>query len=259
MSGRVATRIGWADFGDYEHFGARLHRDLTGTTTLAQLVVFSACGVLPRGDDAAILDDIACAAHVPDPRVWPMKIGRLVATSTRRAIGGALAGLAALAGDALGESTFAATTALVLEAREVRARAPDDATRALAALVASRETMPGFGVQQRAVDERVAALRACITRRGRASLPAWAAFEALAAAAAVAGSAPNIFSASAAALLDAGVPEEAVPTVTAELLAPQFFAHALDGMRTSESARLTSAQIRYVGSLPRESPRAKRP
>lgn len=251
----VRTRIGWADFGDYEHFGVRLHATLTGRGSLTQLIVFSASGVLLAEEAAAVLDDVAWAAHVPDPRVWPMKIGRLVATHDRRAIGGALAGLSALAGDALGEATFAAATDLILRARTAHeGEAPEASLRAL---LTPGAPLPGYGVQQRATDERVAALRACIARRG-GERPCWAAFEALSTLAAETGRGPNIFSAGAAALLDAGVPPEAVPSVLAQLLAPQFFAHALDGPRTAESAHLAPAQVRYVGAPPRTSPRARR-
>lgn len=251
----VRTRIGWADLGDYEHYGVRLHATLTGRASLAQLLVFSASGVLLPAEAAAVLDDVAWAAHVPDPRVWPMKIGRLLATHSRRVVGGALAGMSALAGDALGETTFAATTDLVVRARAALAGAEPEAS--LRALLPTEGSAPGFGVQQRVTDERVVALRGCLARRGSAG-PHWAAFEALVELAAERGHGPNVFGAASAALLDAGVPAEATPTVLAQLLAPQFFAHALDGPRTAASSELAPSQVRYVGAQPRTSPRAAR-
>ncbi len=73
----VRTRVGRSLTGDYDHFGLRVFRDLAGQTSYLGLVAFAVTGRRLSQADEAILDDLAVSSHVPEPRVWPIKLSRL--------------------------------------------------------------------------------------------------------------------------------------------------------------------------------------
>jgi hypothetical protein len=253
----IITHVGWTDFGDYEHFGRRLYRDLAGETSFLGLVTFAVSGRRLSASDVAVLDDIAVSLHVPEPRVWPLKLARIAATSGRF-IHGLLVGCAAMDSEAIGIHVVEEAALLL---RSLRAAAESSAGReeAITTFLAARPTSPGFGVYGRRVDERVDALRACLTKRGRAEQPYWALVEEVR---------PIVqrdrdldihaWGAVAAALLDLGFEPKEMPPLLALILQSSYLAHAVDGARLkSESLRqLPPEAVRYVGPAPRTSPRA---
>lgn len=256
----VRTRIGWADFGDYEHFGVRLHRDLVGRISYVGLAAFALTGRRLAPEDVAVLDDITASAHVPEPRVWPMKLTRLVG-SLGRPITGYLAGSVVLDGDFIGASAIERGAVLILEA-EAAVAGSADRPAALRAYVRSRDPWPGMGVHQRNVDERVTSIAACLERRGLATRRFWSvANELWAAVRDELGLDPNVFDAVAAACLDLALSPPQIGALAALLLQPQFLAHAFEGAtdRAPALLHLPDECVRYVGPAPRESPRKPRP
>ncbi len=249
----IATRVGFADFGDYDHFGKRLYRDILGHTSFLGLAVFAISGRLLDAEDVAILDDIAVCMHCPEPRVWPAKLAR-VAASSGRFFAGVVVGWAALdseIGVHLGEE--AATMLLELEAR-LRA-SPSD----LETFVRTRSALPGFGVHGRRVDERVEALRASLVKRGRTQGKYWLLAERLwPVAHAERQLDPSIWPAAAAVFLDLGIAPGHIPPLLSLLFQPSYLAHAVEGARLKSASlrQLPAEAVRYVGPAPRTSPRA---
>jgi hypothetical protein len=264
---RIVTRVGWADFGDFEHFGARLYRDVAGRTSFLQLVVFALGAGRLSDADVAVLDDVATCCHVADPRIWPLKIARLAA-SGGRAVTGHLAACVVLDGDFIGAHAAEAAAELLLSARHAVDAVGEEGdeegvgervTGALDELLARHPAPPGFGLQARREDERVLALQKCLVARGRADRPYWALATALwAAARRRTGLEPNAFGAIAAACLDLGLGPSEIGALTSLLLQPSLLANAFEGarLRSPALARMPDAAITYTGSPPRESPRA---
>ncbi len=253
---RITTHVGWADFGDFEHFGVRLYRDLAGRVSFLQLAVFALGAGRLSDEDAAVLDDVASCCHVADPRIWPLKLARLVA-SAGRAVTGHLAACVVLDGDAIGAYAAEAAALLLLEARQAPELAEADV--AFGALLAGDTVPAGFGLQARRVDERVVALRGCVAARGRAELPFWRLAERLwAAGRDQRGLEPNAFGAIAAACLDVGLSPRQIGALTSILLQPSLLANAFEGaaLRSAALVRLPPERIAYTGPAPRESPRA---
>ena len=256
---RIVSRVGWADFGDFEHFGVRLYRDLAGRISYLQLAVFAlGAGRLPDAD-AAVLDDVASCCHVADPRIWPLKLARLAATSGR-AVTGHLAACVVLDGDFIGAHAAEAAAELLVEAHRRAAAAGDRGVDVvLDELLAGYPAPPGFGLQARREDERVLALRTCLVARGRVERPYWSLAEAVwAAGRRQRGLEPNAFGAIAAACLDLGLGPSQIGALTSILLQPSLLANAVEGarLRSPSLARLPESAVVYTGASPRESPRA---
>jgi hypothetical protein len=251
----ITTRVGWADFGDYAHFGKRLYRDLAGHTSYLALALFGISGKLLSADDAAVLDDIAVCMHCPEPRVWPAKLGR-IAASTGRFAPGMVVGWAALVSD-IGVPISENAARMLLDLRAA-VDASADPPSAVAAFVNERKSLPGFGVHVRRVDERVPALRDCLVRRGRHQRPFWTLAEELwVVAEREQQLGVSFWSAVPAALLDLGIAPEHVPPLLSLLFQPSYLAHAVEGARLQSPSlrRLPPEAVRYVGARPRKSPR----
>lgn len=252
----IATRVGWADFGDYAHFGKRLYRDLAGNTSFLALAVFAISGKLLDSDDAAVLDDIGVCMHCPEPRVWPAKLGRIAASAGRFAPG-MIVGWAALVSD-IGVPISEGAAQMLLELREAVGSAPHRGP-AIATFVNERRTLPGFGVHVRRVDERVPALRDCLVKRARHERPFWKLAEELWV---IAEREQNLgvsfWSAVPAALLDLGLEPNHIPPLLSLLFQPSYLAHAVEGARLQSPSlrRLPPEAVRYIGAPPRMSPRA---
>jgi hypothetical protein len=252
----IRTRLGRAGFGDYDHFGVRVFRDLAGKTSYLGLIAFAITGRRLSAEDEAILDDLAVSSHVPEPRVWPMKLSR-VGASGGRAMPGFLCGSVVLDSDVLGGRVAEDAAAALVELRAHVAASDDDAS--IVAFVEQRKRLIGFGVPFREVDERVVSVRACLARRGRAGGAYWTLAERFwRVVKERRGVSANIVGATAAICLDLGfLPREVAP-MAAILLQPTLLANAVAGaVESPEELRLLAEEaIRYVGPSARESPRS---
>lgn len=253
----IETRVGRSLTGDYDHFGLRVFRDLAGSTSYLGLIAFAVTGRRISREDEAVLDDLAVASHVPEPRVWPIKLSRL-GSSFGRAMPGFLCGSVALDCDLVG-GRVAQDAAELLVALRAHLDATVDDDAAIAAFLESRRRLIGFGVPLREVDERVVAFRACLERRGRSSGAYWTLGERLwRVVKQLRGVEVNIIGATAAISLDLGFQPRDVVPLAAVLLQPTLLANAVAGaVESPELLRsLPPESVRYVGPPPRESPRA---
>ncbi len=254
MTIRTATGRGTGD--DYEAFGLRVYRDLSGSTSFLGLVAFAITGRKVSREDEVVLDEIAVCYHVTEPRVWPMKLARTMA-SMGRAIPGVISASISIDSDLIGArlASLAAQALLEFDAEVSAAASPEASAKEF---VAARKRITGFGVPFRPFDERVVALRRAMERRGRTTGHFWRRGELLwQTARSERKLEVNIVGAAVAALLDLGFTADDVAPLTTVFFEPTFIANAVEGaqQRSSELLSLPPGATRYVGPAARESPR----
>lgn len=257
MMDSIHTRIGRADFDDYDHHGLRVFRDLSGRISYLGLAAFAISGRRLTREDEAVLDDVAVCSHVTEPRVWPIKLARIVA-STSRVVPGFIAGTVALDSDMLGGRVCADAARLLLDLEAFcAAHGEDDAV--IERFVAPRERIVGFGVPVRPADERLLALRKAMIAHRRVDRPYWQLAEKLwRVGKRVKNLEPNLLLALAAAFLDLGFRGNEIPAMAVMILQPTFLANAVEGadQRAPVLQRFPDEAVNYVGPPPRTSPRA---
>lgn len=252
----IDTRLGRAGFGDYDHFGVRVFRDLAGKTSYLGLIAFAITGRRLSAHDEAVLDDLAVSSHVPEPRVWPMKLSR-VGASSGRAMPGFLCASVVLDSDVLGGRVAEDAAAALVALRGTLAANDDDAE--IVAFVEQQKRLVGFGVPFRDVDERVVSIVACLARRHRTHGSYWTLAQRFWRVVKERRGVPvNIVGATAAICLDLGFEPREIAPMAAILLQPTLLANAVAGaVESPEALRcLPDEAVRYVGPPARESPRA---
>jgi len=254
----IPTRVALAGYVDHRYFGSSLFHELLGAETLSGMIALSVGGRRLDPGERATLDDLAVALSVADPRIWPLKLTRLVAS-----YGGTIAGFAAgqlcLDGDFIGlwPAGVAAANLVELDAARRDGGATDgDVARWLK----TKKRLVGYGIPFRELDERLEALRPRLEARGRTAMPYWTSMEALSRVVhAERGLRPNIVVAAAALLLDMGFTPEQAGAIGYFLNVNVFVAHAFEaaGQRAPAMRELPEGSIDYVGAPPRSSPRAR--
>jgi len=258
----IVTRVGFAEHGENHFCGHAVRVSLAGKAGWASLLSLAVGGRVLDAADAAVLEDAAVCTLAADPRIWPLKVTRLVSS-----YGGTLAGFCAghlvLEGAIMGSwPTGLAASFLVEVAASLGDRASDPGTisRFVDEQLAAGRKLPGFGVPFRPVDERLIALGECLRDRGRDGGPYWSLAMRLDAAMAekknVHG---NQSLALAAVFLDLGFSPAQVPVLTTALLDLCFYANAVEEaeLRSESLQHLPDSCVRYIGRAPRTSPRAE--
>lgn len=258
----IKTHVGHAEHGDNIFCGESVRTTLAGQTGWAGLISLAVGSRLLSADDAAVLEDAAVCTLAADPRIWPLKVTRLVSS-----YGGTLAGFCAghllLEEAIMGPWPTGMAAAFLVEVASALGDGieDDEATRQFVlAQLASGRKLSGFGVPFRPKDERVAALEECLVRRERANGKFWKLSKRLdaimTAEKKVHG---NQSLALAAVFLDLGFDPSHVSVLTTALLDLCFYANAVEEARLqSPSLRCVPAvYVEYVGREPRVSPRAE--
>lgn len=261
---RLETRVAHAGFEEHRFAGHGLFADLAGSADFWTVVSLGIGGPRLSPEDGLILSDCATCGTVADPRIWPLKLTRLVAS-----YGGATeaysAGTLFLAGAQLGASAVRRAAEL-LEELSARQRAPVGTPERMQQLrrwahlqTAGRRRIPGFGVPFRPRDERVEPLRRCAQQRGRQAGPSWRLAERVAQAVAEAGGpAENVTLLMAALCLDLGFTPAQAEQLAVVFQLPSLLANAHEGAQQAPAVLrcLPSDAIEYIGPPPRISPRA---
>lgn len=261
----ITTSVAWVAGDDYFYFGHHVPGELAGNESLAGLLALAASGRSLPPDKCQVLDDIATTLTVADPRIWPLKIARLVSS-----YGGTMPAIAAatlwMEDGPVGFFRCGALAQMLMEWRAEAARsAPDDPSRALDGVLSSlyaapKPAPPGFRVPLRAKDERTAVLRQCLHRRGRHELPWWAFYErATGILAGLRGLEPHVAVGVAAACLDLDLTPAEIAPLAQSLVHHTFVANAVEGARQAprQLHHLPETSVRYAGPPPRTSPRAE--
>lgn len=257
----VKTRSAHWGWDEHRYFGKRVFAELTGKESLASLVALSVTGRLLPPDCIGLIDDAAGALTLADPRVWPLKLTRLLASygATMPAVA---AGLLMEEEARIGPWACVHAAHTLQELHASIADFAEDPVRVREAVVAflrPRTFVWGFGTPFRAYDERLVSLREHVKRRGRDRLPF---YRSMTAAAEVIGEVrktePNLGIALAAVFLDMGLTPQEIGALVAALMQHMFFAQGVEGARQADPQlrQLPSESLHYVGRAARTSPRA---
>lgn len=258
----ITTRVARAGHQDHRFFSWGVFDELTGHETLSGLMALAVSGRRLEPGEAALLDDIATLWTVADPRIWPLKVGRLAAS-----FGGTLEGLAAsvLCLDCLyvgGHRTTPAVARMLLKLADhlgPEIDQPERVDHAVRDLLLNKKHIPGFGVPFRDVDERLPPLRRCLRQRGRHTLPFWRLYEEVARVVIRRrGLQPNLAIGFVAACLDLGFDDEEIGALSIVIgLHTQVANVQEEGRLASPALReLPAGLVHYTGVGPRRSPRA---
>lgn len=257
----LRTRSAHWGYEEHRYFGHAVFTELRGRESFVGLTALSVLGRRLSADACALLDEAAVCLTLADPRIWPLKLTRVVA-AYGQAIPAAAAGLLIQEGARIGPWTVPkAAEALVCLGAQVGDGEVDEAhtRRTVVDYVRAQRFVWGFGTPFRKQDERLVAFRSSVARHRCDSLPHFRLFEVLAQVVESERRArPNIAAALAAVLLDQGIEPAEIGPLAVALTQHMFFAHAVEGARQApESLRkLPLELIDYQGSAPRQSPRA---
>jgi hypothetical protein len=256
----IRTRVALHVVGDNLYFGHRV-RGLLGVETMTGLVAMAVTGRRPSEQERAVLDAIAIAMCSADPRIWPLKLTRLVAS-----FGGTLAGYGAaqlaMEGRRIGPWPTGHAARELLELHAAIGDQLDDelaVTRETRAFLERKSRIVGLGVPLRDSDERHVALSSWIRENGRDALAYWRLHEALGREArALRKVGVNITLGVAAVLLDLGYTPLQASAVTTFLNQNVFAANAFEAAQQRDPLmqKLPQDCVAYIGPPPRVSPRA---
>jgi len=258
---QIPTGVGHASFGENHFRGYRVGAELAGKETQTGLIALSIGARRLTETERAVLDDIAVVMTVADPRIWPLKLTRVVS-----AYGSTLPAMAAanlcIERALIGHWTSGTAAQTLVELRETLGDGVDDrdeVRRRALEFLAQRRRWMGFGVPFREQDERVASLRSCLEKRERTHLTHWRLLETVAEVLYEHKQLrPNIGIAVGAACLDLGYSPREVSLLSVALGQTDYLANAVEGAaQAPEMLRELPAQIlRYQGPARRRSPRA---
>jgi hypothetical protein len=256
----LPTRVGHAEWGDNRAFGHSVAEELAGKERYVGLLSLAVAGRRLTASECAVLDDLAVVMTVADPRIWPLKLVRVVASH-----GGCLAAFAAgelcLDEAFVGHYTTGEAARMLFDTQHTlgdRCLDPGAVTEHVRALLAQGKRLLGIGVPFRPVDERVVMLIERVRARGRADLPFWKLFLLFQTALErVKKLRPNIGLGAAALCLDLGFTPRECAILVASLGSTDFLANAVEGSLQAPAVlrELPNSAIVYRGCEPRTSPR----
>jgi hypothetical protein len=257
----LPTAVAHSEFGANRFRGFSVP-DLAGHETLTSMAAMAISGRRLDAVERGVLDDVAVSLTLADPRIWPLKISRLVAS-----YGGCLPAMTAtvlcLEDALIGHWTTLECAQLFMALRE---EAPELTPEAMFGPVERRlqagQSLYGWGVPFRPQDERLLVLQRRIIERGRDRLPYWQVLQSASGAMRTLKRVePNMTGGVTATLLDLGFTPRQIPVLCVFLGQTDFLANAVEGseQRPAVLRKLPDERIRYVGKPPRSSPRMSRP
>ncbi len=260
----LSTKVGHAGWGHNQHFGFDVGSQLAGHESLSGLLALAVCGRRFSAEDQRLLDDVAAAMTVTDPRIWPLKLTRLV-SSYGRCLSAVAAVNLCIERAAVGHWTSGDAAAMLLEIdRRLRAlpKGHDQGQLEvlLARMVAKQGRLMGFGVPFRDEDERVVLVAAAVERYGRHEGRYWRLLERVSAVMQrVCGVPPNIGAAVGAVCLDMGMTPAQASRISVALGQNVYLANAIEGAGQAPAVlqRLPDDCVDYQGKPLRRSPRTQ--
>lgn len=258
----VETRVGHADWGENRFRGHRVNAELVGVDGWASILSLAAGGRRLAREEAELVEDLAVCSLAADPRIWPLKASRLVA-SYGSVFATMAAGHLVLDGTMMGPAPTGAAASMLIALKGMLGDRAED-PRAVEDLVddlLSTGRVAGFGVAFRGADERVDAIKRCVAARRREGGIYWRLLTALESAVREKRDLHvNLGLAAAAVLLDLGMQPRAITVMMSGFLDLCFYANAVEGAEQKSEGlrRLPDDAVRYEGPPPRLSPRAAR-
>lgn len=256
------TRSAYWAADDPHYFGHRVFAELAGRETWTGLMALSIFGRRLSPELCGVLDDAVGVLTLADPRIWPLKLTRVVG-SYGNVVSALSAGTLMENGAHIGPwACVDASNALLRVHAEIDG-CENDAARVREVVEAYRREhrfVWGFGTPYRGRDERVVAFRQCLERRGRTELPYYKTLQAVAVAMKeLTNAEPNIGGVLAAVLLDMGLAPSDVGSTVVALAQHMFFAHAIESSNAPNSTlrQLPVEYVEYCGREPRTSPMSR--
>lgn len=257
----IPTWVARARFGDNDFRGYVLNEQLVGRVSWTQMMVLAVGGGRLCDEDAKVIDVIASASCVADPRIWPLKATRL--GGAFGSIFAAQASGALMLDGSVMESTAcreasARLQALLPKAQDIHS---DSALAELLAVEWPERFVLGFGVPGRPFDERVAGIRSGLEVLGRTDRPYWTLHERVTRIMRdVRGMESNLVLGFSAAALDIGLEPNAIGALALASALVAVYANAVESREVdAPTLRLLSDEhIQYDGPMPRLSPRARK-
>lgn len=261
----IRTNVGAAGYGE-NFVRGRSIRELVEHETRWGLVTRIVGGPRLGRAEAQLLDDLLVAAFSPDPRIWPLKLGWLVAS-----YGDWWAGVSAvqvmLAESRMGPWACGAAVPTVAALTALRATHEADYEARAVAWARGRwslgEFIWGFGVAGgagRETDERMALIDEAVRRHGWDDRPhVRASREGAAAIHAATGRQPNMALQLAAVGLDLGLTRPQIEAVVYQFVEPQIMGNAFESSRLAPSClrEVPTEAVTYAGPAPRRSERGR--
>jgi len=223
---KLPTQVAQARWGDNTFRGYSVDRDLAGSARAWDAVALAVGHHGLDSTDAAVLDDIVVCALAADPRIWPLKVVRLL-SAYGHATTGTVAGIYCTEAARVGWRAYFIAGELLAELVGL----PDQVSRrsAVEARLARGQTIPGYGVAHRDHDERATAFARCLRERGRTTRQHWMIAQEVDALLAPKGIRINMGAAGAAAMLDLGFTLEQLLALGPHLVLPNYLANAVEG------------------------------
>jgi len=256
----LPTRVAQAIPGGNEFFGFRVETELTDEDALWRGLLLS-IGAGPKSfAHLAIVRRLAGCNLVADPRIWPLKITRVV-SSYGSVLPALCAGNVFLENARVGPLTANAAAAFLAEMVQFFDGRQDTGPLEveLSRRMNSGERIAGYGVAFRPNDERVQVIDRIVAEEHRDEGRHWQCSKAIETILGKRRHLPrNVVSASAAVLLDCGFSPRQIGLLMWYYFAPTFFANAVEGAAQAPEIlrNLPLSAVDYVGPPPRVSPAA---
>ena len=255
----IRTRVAKHLLGDNRYFGHSALFELVGKETLTTMMALAVTGRRVTAEERDLLDDLCVIMTSADPRIWPLKLARVVAS-----YGGTLAGYTAsmlpMEGHQIGPWVAGCAAKMYVDLDRFTGTFAGDRADAVRAFIAQSKHFHGYGVPLRASDERLDALERRMRACGRDRRKYWRLHEALAEGLWEQKKLrPNITAGFAAMLLDLEFSPREASMMTLIQNSNTFAANAFEGARQQVDAlrKLPDDCVEYVGKPGRVSPRAQ--
>jgi hypothetical protein len=253
----LITRVAHCGYGDTEFCGYNVRRDLVGKSGYWNSISLALDGPRLSSDQEAVLDGLAVASLNADPRVWPLRLARLLASYGSVSIGVA-GSIIAMEGGFVAGPAIGGAAQLLVELGNITERG------ALEAEVSRRleagHRLMGYGVPNRDRDERVLALMPLVDKHNLAAGHFWQLAHSVEAVAVTKKQSLklNIGAASSAIYLDMGFHPEQIGMLATLMLLNNIVANAHEGATQAEPMLLELPRefVTYYGPASRLSPRA---
>ncbi|MEO8874243.1 MAG: hypothetical protein ABI461_01545 [Polyangiaceae bacterium] len=260
MNNEIRSRVAHHLVGDNRYFGNSIN-DLVGHETYSGMIALALTGRRATEEQRQTLDDVAVILTSADPRIWPLKLTRLI-SSYGSTMAGFTASQLALEGNQIGPWVIGYSAAMLVTLDESVGDTQGDPLvleERIRDFVARTPRFFGYGVPLRKSDERLDRLETRMRERGRDHLHYWQLHLALAREIMrVKGLPPNVGAGLAAVFLDHGYSPREASTLPMFLHQNVFAANANEAATQAEAGMRTlpAEAIDYVGQPARISPRA---
>lgn len=254
----IRTRVARAGYGDNDFRGYRVNEELVGRETMASMAALAVGGPRLEGEAREILEAVAVAVTVADPRIWPLKVTR-IAGAFGSSFFALAAGNLALDGALMSTHTSGEVARRLQELLPKAAGMDDEALLRHLREAWPERRPPGFGVPARPRDERVDGIMAYLEARGWQERPYIALFRRVRDLMRSAhGLEANLVLIYGAVGLELGFSPELVGPLAWTTAQNALWANAVEASAEPAEVlrRLPKAAATYVGPPPRRSPRA---